>query len=91
MQIVIDKDACTFLLKLGARNRHCVEGDATISRTYSALTLPQLQRLYLNTTGYTLEVQDYNAALQACKALALRLLSATTEGRTDAKNEEEAG
>lgn len=77
MRIVIDVTDTRFGLVLNPSNRHnYVEGDATVSRTYSALTLGQLQRLYLNTTGVALTTSDYNAALQSCKYLALRLLSA---------------
>ena len=76
MKIVIDvtKAEFSFVLNCTAKH-HYVIGDATVSRTYSALTLGQLQRLYANTTGYQLDDVDYNSALQACKYLALRLLN----------------
>jgi hypothetical protein len=80
MIITIDKSTCTFLLHLNPHKTSAVvEGDASLQRTYSALTLEELQRLYQNTTGYTIECPDYNATLQACKTLALRFLTATTE------------
>ena len=82
MRITIDVTTAQFLLVLNPQRppHHYIEGDATVSRTYSALTLGQLQRLYHNTTGHTLEVRDYSAALQACKFLAIRLLTTDTGG-----------
>jgi hypothetical protein len=77
MLITIDKDSCVFLLHLNPCS-NCIEGDATVNRTYSALALEQLQRLYHNTTGYTIECTDYNATLQACKTLGLKFLTAAT-------------
>ena len=80
MRIVIDVTAAKFELVLNPSKRHhVVEGDATVSRTYSALTLGQLRRLYTNTTGFSLDSADYNSALQACKFLALRLLTTDKE------------
>ena len=93
MRIVIDVTKAEFALVLSPSKReshHYVEGDATVNRTYSALTLGQLRRLYLNTTGYALDCPDYNACLQACKMLAVRLLTATTERNQDG-HEEKAG
>lgn len=79
MRVLIDADACLFALQLAPSGR-TVEGDATVSRTYSALTLTQLQRLYRNHTGYTLGTTDYNAAIQTCKGLAIRLLTTESKG-----------
>jgi hypothetical protein len=77
MHIMIDVAEAKFAFVLNSNKpAKCVEGDATVSRTYSALTLPQLQRLYRNTTGFDLACQDYSAALQTCKHLAIRLLTA---------------
>ena len=90
MRIVIDVTAAKFELVLNPSKRnHYVEGDATVSRTYSALTLAQLRQLYLNTTGFALACQDYNAALQTCKHLAIRIL--TTEGGIAYDLEKEGG
>lgn len=77
MKIVIDVTEAKFLLILNPQMppHHYVQGDATVSRTYSALTLGQLQRLYDNTTGYELTATNYSSALQACKFLAIRLLT----------------
>ena len=76
MKIVIDVTAAKFELVLNPSKRnHYIEGDATVSRIYSALTIGQLRRLYTNTTGYQLDGADYNSALQACKFLAIRLLT----------------
>jgi|PlaIllAssembly_1097288.scaffolds.fasta_scaffold103133_2 hypothetical protein len=82
MRIIIDVTAAQFLLILNPQHppHHYVEGDATVSRTYSALTRGQLQRLYRNTTGYELASTNYNSAIQACKTLAIRLLSTTDPG-----------
>jgi len=85
MRIVIDTADCRFALHLNPRTPGTIEGDACVSRTYSALTIEQLRRLYYNTTGYTVECDDYNATLQACKYLAIRLLTATNEERNDAR------
>lgn len=90
MRIVIDTAHATFELVLNPSKRaDYVEGDATVSRTYSALTLAQLQRLYVNTTGFELAATDYNAALQACKYLAIRLV--TAKGGYPYDLEKEAG
>jgi hypothetical protein len=87
MRILIDKAACVFMFQLTGKNPTVIEGDASVSRTYSALTLAQLQRLYRNHTGFTLATTDYNAAVQTCKALAIRLL--TTESKGDYRVHEE--
>jgi len=76
MRIVIDVTEARFLHIVNpSKSGQYIEGDATVSRTYSALTLGQLQRLYANTTGFALTASDYNAALQACKFLAIKLLT----------------
>jgi hypothetical protein len=69
----------------------CIEGDAEVSRTYSALTLEQLQRLYANTTGFSLEATDYNTAIQTCKFIAIRLLTAKGGYAYDLEKQEDAG
>jgi hypothetical protein len=79
MRVLIDADACLFALQLAPSGR-TVEGAASINRTYSALTLAQLQQLYLNHTGFTLATTDYNAAVQTCKTLAIRLLTTEQKG-----------
>lgn len=77
MRIVIDVTEAKFLLVLNpSKPHHYVEGDAAVSRTYTSLTRGQLWRLYANTTGYELTTDDYTSALQACKYLAIRLLTA---------------
>jgi len=93
MQVIIDKDTCTFLLRLRPNTTSLIQGDATVNRTYSALTLAQLQALYQNSTGYAIECPDYNATLQACKSIALRLLSAAAErdGSNGIEVEKESG
>jgi hypothetical protein len=93
MKIVIDVTAAQFLLVLNSQHHahHYAEGDASVSRTYSALTLEQLRRLYHNTTGRAINCPDYNATLQACKYLANLLLTAIHEGRQDVSTEEETG
>ena len=76
MRVVIDVTEARFLHIIApSKPDQCLEGDATVSRTYSALTLRQLQRLYENTTGFALTTSDYNATLQACKFLAIKLLT----------------
>lgn len=84
MRIVIDVTEARFCFLLNSERKphHYVEGDATVSRTYSALTLGQLQRLYHNTTGLELCASDYSAALQACKYLAIRLVDKEQGGFT---------
>lgn len=90
MRITIDIAEAKFALVLNpSKPDRYVEGDATVSRTYSALTLAQLQQLYTNTTGFALTCADYNAALQTCKHLAIRIL--TTEGGTAYDLEKEGG
>lgn len=74
MKVLIDTASCVFSFQLSPGAK-VVEGDATLNRTYSALTLEQLRRLYRNHTGYTLETTDYNAAVQTCKTLAVRLIT----------------
>jgi hypothetical protein len=91
MHIAIDTVDCRFALHLNPHKHGLLECDASVSRTYSVLTLEQLRRLYLNTTGRVIECQDYNATLQACKYLANLLLTAIHEGRQDVSTEEEVG
>lgn len=92
MRIVIDVTEAKFLLVINpSKPHHYVEGDATVSRTYTALTLGQMQRLYQNTTGYELAAADYNAALQACKYLAVRLLTTERSYAYDLEKEDEGG
>lgn len=92
MRVVIDVTEGKFLLVLNpSKPHHYIEGDATVSRTYSALTLGQLRRLYENTTGVSLEATDYNAALQACKYLAIRLLDTTKGGYAYDLEKDEGG
>jgi hypothetical protein len=50
-----------------------VIGEATSSRTYSEFTDMELKLLYRNTTGFQYGGFDYNALLQSCKALGLKL------------------
>lgn len=50
-----------------------VIGAASESRTYSKFSELELKLLYRNTTGYQHEGTDYNALLQSCKALGLKL------------------
>ena len=50
-----------------------VIGEAEASRTYSKFTDMELKLLYRNTTGFHYEGFDYNALLQSCKALGLKL------------------
>ncbi len=90
MRVLIDTAACLFALQLAPSGR-TVEGDATVSRTYSALSLEQLRRLYVNTTGFALAATDYNSTLQACKFLAIRLLTTDTKGGYPYDLEKEAG
>jgi hypothetical protein len=77
MRLAIDKTDLRFELHL--RKAGHLDGDVTVGRTYSALTLEQLRVLYYNTTGHNIECLDYNATLQACKHLAERLLTAAQE------------
>jgi hypothetical protein len=79
MQIAIDTVDCTFVVHLNRRKSSTLVGDASVNRTYSALTLNQLRLLYCNTTGYAIECLDYNATLQACKHLATLLLTSIDE------------
>jgi hypothetical protein len=88
VKVIIDVTKAEFAFVLSpSKPHHYVAGDATVSRTYSALTLGQLRRLYSNTTGYQLDCADYNAALQACKYLALRLLTEEKGGTYDLEKE----
>lgn len=50
-----------------------VIGEAASSRTYSKFTDMELKLLYRNTTGFQHEGFDYNAMLQSCKVLGLKL------------------
>lgn len=50
-----------------------VIGEAASSQTYSKFTDTELKLLYRNTTGLQYEGSDYNALLQSCKALGLKL------------------
>jgi hypothetical protein len=90
VKIVIDVTEAKFLLVLNPQRppEHYIEGDATVSRTYSALTLAQLQRLYSNTTGHALSTSDYSAALQTCKHLAVRLVTMTGGSAYDLEKED---
>jgi hypothetical protein len=84
VKIIIDVAAAQFALVL---NPNYIKGDATVSRTYSVLSLTQLQALYRNTTGFVLYCTDYNACLQTCKNLAIRLLTAKGECTYDLEKE----
>src|SRR5574343_1217629 len=50
-----------------------VIGPADESRTYSKFSELELKLLYRNTTGFAHEGTNYNALLQSCKALGLKL------------------
>lgn len=50
-----------------------VIGPADEQRTYSKFTELELKLLYRNTTGFQHEGTNYNALLQSCKALGLKL------------------
>lgn len=84
MQVAINRATMTFI-GLGeyrvlwdkaiseAESPAIVIGDAQANRTYSAFTDLELKLLYSNTTGFKHEGFDYNALLQSCRALGLKL------------------
>lgn len=84
MQVAINRETMTFIGRGEYRvlwdkaiaetaSNAIVIGDASANRTYSAFTDLELKLLYSNTTGFKHEGFDYNALLQACRALGLKL------------------
>jgi len=65
-KIYLDRVALVFTVRPGPNT---LRGSVHTNRTYAALTLEQLCRLYWNTTGLELRPHDYNSAIQACRSL----------------------
>lgn len=84
MKIGINRETMTFVAlgeyqAVWAKGMEQVQSEAFVigaadeSRTYSKFSELELKLLYRNTTGFAHEGTNYNALLQSCKALGLKL------------------